>query len=196
MDALSYAAMSLCGNDMTGRGIMKAIDAANFFIDLAKSGSDEDDGISNMKLNKLLFFAQAISLQRYGRPLFDDPIEAWTHGPVVPSVYHTFKSNGRNGIPHTYGKVNRESMSAYELAVLVDTYQEYGRDYTAGYLRNLTHQPGTPWSQTKAGETISVNLIDEWAKVAKPSQRTQRHIPRTFINRRRNDHGVPVVDDE
>ena len=42
------------------------------------------DDLTNMKLNKLLYFAQGYYLKKYGRPLFDNAIEAWEHGPVVP----------------------------------------------------------------------------------------------------------------
>ena len=50
------------------------------------------DDLTNMKLNKLLYFAQGYYLKKYGRPLFDNAIEAWEHGPVVPEVYSAYKS--------------------------------------------------------------------------------------------------------
>lgn len=176
---------------------MKAIDAANFLIDLANAGdSEEDDGMTNMKLNKLLFFAQAISLQKYGKPLFDDPIEAWTHGPVVPTVYHTFKNNGRNSIPYTYGACNRADLSEQELDVLMDVYREYAKNYTAGFLRNLTHQSGTPWSLTEQGHVIPIALIRSWAVTARPSKQRKRSFPREMINNKRvNGRLVVDIDD-
>lgn len=70
------------GRDGTGHAttegtpLMDAMDVADFFIDTANEGDpEEDDGMTNMKLNKLMFFAQAASLQRFGTPLFDKPLE-------------------------------------------------------------------------------------------------------------------------
>lgn len=176
---------------------MKAIEAANFFIDLANSGDPEEgDGVSNMKLNKLLFFAQAISLQKYGKPLFDDPIEAWTHGPVIPDIYRTFKANCRNSIPHPYGSYNRAGMSEAELDVLIDTYREYARYYTASYLRNLTHQQDTPWSMTKPGAVIPVSVIKTWAERTQPSKEKKRRIPRSIVHTRRSAAGRLILPSE
>ena len=64
---------------------MKALDIANAFI-----VSHADDGfITNMKLNKLVYFAYATAL-RDGVTLFDDEIEAWQYGAVIPEVYSAF----------------------------------------------------------------------------------------------------------
>ena len=42
---------------------------------------------STMKLQKLVFYSQAYSLASTGKPLFEDRIEAWANGPVVPSLF-------------------------------------------------------------------------------------------------------------
>ena len=57
------------------------------------------ENISNLKLQKLLYYAQGSFLAVTDKPLFEDNIVAWCHGPVVESVYHEYKSNGSNGIP-------------------------------------------------------------------------------------------------
>ena len=66
-----------------------AVDVARYF--LAQSDDDAGDIISNLKLQKLLYYAQGVTLALTGKPLFSDPIEAWQHGPVVPSVYRLYK---------------------------------------------------------------------------------------------------------
>ena len=58
----------------------------NEFLDLAS-----EDKITNLKLVKLCYIAQGLSLALLDKPLFSEPIEAWQYGPVVPSVYHEFK---------------------------------------------------------------------------------------------------------
>jgi len=47
--------------------------------------------ISNLQLQKLVYYAQAWFLVFYDEPLFDEPIQAWIHGPVQPGLYHRFK---------------------------------------------------------------------------------------------------------
>jgi uncharacterized phage-associated protein len=47
--------------------------------------------LTNLKLQKLLFYAQAWYLALKDRPLFQEDMEAWVHGPVLPSQYHRFK---------------------------------------------------------------------------------------------------------
>ena len=66
----------------------KATDIANFLVYLM---SDSCDDLTNLKLNKILYYAQGHYLKNYGKPLFEDAIEAWQHGPVVHSVYHSYK---------------------------------------------------------------------------------------------------------
>ena len=73
------------------------LDVAQFMI---LAAGDESD-MTNMKLNKLLYYAQGIHLARTGHPLFRDQIEAWQHGPVVPSVYQQYKEFGAGPMPST-----------------------------------------------------------------------------------------------
>lgn len=70
---------------------MNAIAVANEFIYLA---SQEDKEIRLLGLVKLTYLAHGYSLAANDKPLLDyryDSVEAWRYGPVIPSVYHTFK---------------------------------------------------------------------------------------------------------
>ena len=71
-------------------------DVADFFIDIANKNTD--DTLTNLKLNKLLYYAQGEYLARTGKPLFDDEIQAWDYGPVVPVIYYKYKRNNANEI--------------------------------------------------------------------------------------------------
>jgi uncharacterized phage-associated protein len=55
-------------------------DVAAFFVQMANLSAD--DQMTNLKLNKLLYYAQGASLARTGNTLFNDSIEAWPYGPV------------------------------------------------------------------------------------------------------------------
>jgi uncharacterized phage-associated protein len=52
-----------------------------------------------MKLQRLLYYAQAWHLGEFGEPLFDDTIQAWMTGPVVPSIFWRFAESGISDIP-------------------------------------------------------------------------------------------------
>lgn len=47
--------------------------------------------LTNLKLQKLLYYAQAWHLALKGNVLFDEDFQAWVHGPVLLSQYHRFK---------------------------------------------------------------------------------------------------------
>ncbi len=56
------------------------------------------DELSNLKIQKLLYYAQGCSLASLGKVLFEDDILAWKHSPVVESVYQKYHQYGRSGI--------------------------------------------------------------------------------------------------
>ena len=79
-----------------------AIDLANYII--WKAIDFHKVGITNLKLQKLIYFTYAQHLVATKRKIFDEPIEKWQYGPVVPSVYHAFKDYGVYEINQTKSK--------------------------------------------------------------------------------------------
>src|SRR5271165_1232342 len=69
-----------------------ALEVADVFLKLSQP--EAGDTISNLKLQKLLYYVQGYHLAFYGSELFPDPIVAWQYGPVVEGVYHNFKRFG------------------------------------------------------------------------------------------------------
>lgn len=67
---------------------------------LKQSEKSAESLITPLKLQKLLYYAQAWSLVFRGKALFYEDIEAWVHGPVIPLVYQRYKHHGYNLIPH------------------------------------------------------------------------------------------------
>lgn len=119
----------------------------NFF--LAKSS------LSPKKLQKLLYYAYCWVLALLNeRPdninirLFNERIEAWVHGPVIPSVYHTYKS---------YGGANIPRICDFEEAIIPDdildilnqVWDVYGH-YSGNQLEAISHQE-TPWINARNG---------------------------------------------
>lgn len=127
---------------------------ANYFLDQARA---ERRPMGQMKLIKLVYIAYGWYLALKGERLFDEPIQAWQHGPVVPSVYHEFKHYGGDSITERaafydldtgefiYPEVDPADEETRE--VLSKVWAAY-KNFSAWTLRNKTHEPGTPWTLT------------------------------------------------
>ncbi len=117
--------------------VMKnAMDYAKFFL------KQEDDKIANtmdgnMKLQKLLSFANMISIAKYGHPLFAEPVLAYENGFVVESVRQRYK-NDYAGLKNDSGEFNPD-FSEEEYRILNDTLGIFGR-LQAKELSNLSHE--------------------------------------------------------
>lgn len=146
----------------------KVQDVARFFIDLAARQNDAEMGdlMTNLRLQKLLYFAQGWHLARFSRPLFEAPLKAWSFGPVVPEVYHAYKSNGRSGIAEKFD-LPADTFTDSELELLLDVAREYA-DFSTSALVALSHKPDAPWSHTAQPGTISLNAIQDYFSKADP----------------------------
>jgi len=134
---------------------------AKWFLARNRDATNDEgaDYISNLKLQKLLYYAQGCFLALKDRPLFDDPIVAWQHGPVVESVYHQYKKNGSNGIPFEED-FDFSEFSEEENTLLNEVYNTFGQ-YSAWKLRNMTHNEA-PWQDTPQNGEISRTAIKDY----------------------------------
>lgn len=121
---------------------MKSIDIANFFIDY--NNHSIDNTLTNLILHKLLYFAQGYSLALYNTPLFDEDIEAWKYGPVVPSIYQTYKYNKKENISKIKGDFSLDKYDSKTIELLLAVINDYGK-YSSSELINITHEKGSPW---------------------------------------------------
>ena len=115
------------------------------------------DELSNLKIQKLLYYSQGCALASLGETLFDDEIVAWKHGPVVESVYQKYHKYGRKGI---------SDIPAYPIFepeienLMINTYDTFAK-YSAWELANLTHNE-TPWKLTPINKIISSSLMRDY----------------------------------
>ncbi len=132
-----------------------ASDVAKYFIQLASQkvvgDNGEREGITNLKLQKILYLAQAYFLAKKNKPLFKDKIEAWQYGPVVPNVYRAYSKNGSDPIL-TYE--TETSISAEDQIVLKEIWDTFG-GYSAGRLVDITHSHA-PWKNAYAGASSEI----------------------------------------
>lgn len=130
---------------------MRSVDIANTF--LLRHGDRMP--LTNLKLNKLVYYAQVESVRTSGRALFDDEIEAWRYGPVARAVYDEFKRYGRSPIPSASGPC---TMNPYAVRIVDDVAESYGQ-MSAFDLVELTHREGGAWRKVfspDADEIITV----------------------------------------
>lgn len=157
----------------------KAIDYAYWFIwynqvQKIEQNIDDDydvyEGLSHLKIQKLLYFAEGVYLAVKNKNLFKEKILAWQHGPVIKEVYNILCKNGNKDIEfdndyyNTILKINDNS-EVYN--ILVSVYNSYA-GYTAWQLREKSHVAGGPWELTVDNKglksEISRKLIQDYFK--------------------------------
>lgn len=121
--------------------------------------NERNYGISNLKLQKILYFIQAYFLinKKDGACCFNEKIEAWDFGPVVPEAYHEYKQYGSGDIPtvHSYILFDKDDIWESKRVEfndnieeddkkLIDTVVDKFSDYSATDLVSLTHRQ-SPW---------------------------------------------------
>lgn len=123
---------------------------ARWFIE--QIDTDAGETLTPLKIQKLLYYAQAWNLALHDEPLFDENIEAWAHGPVIPSIYHELKDFTYHSIDKLRFESESTDFDETTLDLLEDIKTVYGR-YDAKYLEELTHQE-TPWKATRGGLSL------------------------------------------
>lgn len=130
---------------------------ANFFLERAKC---EGYGLTPMKLLKIVYIGYGWVLALTNKKLFDTEIEAWQHGPVIPSLYHEFKEYGRGPISRLSFRMDfKEEISDFEvyspeipkndadIQYILGRVWDVYKDLDGWELRNKTHEHDTPWSK-------------------------------------------------
>lgn len=142
--------------------------------------NENDYGISNLKLQKVLYFIQAYFLTETTaqEPCFGEKIEAWDFGPVVPEAYHEYKQYGSGDIPTitSYFEFDRDNIwdskrvEFYDDEIslsdkeLIDRVVDKFSEYSATDLVTLTHKQ-SPWINAYVphqNNEISLDSIREY----------------------------------
>ncbi len=123
---------------------------ANLMLDEAKR---RGINISNLALQKLLYFAHGIYLTKNKRPLVSGYFEAWQYGPVHPAVYRAFKGSGSDAI--AMRAVAKDPLTGKQRDLplptdpdVIDLIEEVVKRYgklSPARLVDLSHAKGSPW---------------------------------------------------
>ena len=142
-------------------------DIANRII--LRTDTERGDIMSNLKLQKLLYYMQGFYLAFFNKPLFENSLEAWMYGPVVPEVFVRFKNNSHLGIVLDPQKHEYIDFTTEEENLFSQVLDVYGR-YSAVKLTEMTYKE-RPWKEafSKQDKKISteimkdffINLVDE-----------------------------------
>lgn len=117
-----------------------AIVIANYIIEYEHS---QNRSISNLKLQKLLYFVQAQFFRVLGEPCFSDKIEAWSFGPVVVNVYHAYKFYGSMDITEVKEDVYTDIISTRDKNIINQVLELFS-DTPIYEMVDITHNQ-TPW---------------------------------------------------
>lgn len=130
---------------------MTAMGLAKYVVDKC---IEDSEPISNLQLQKILYYIQRNFLKR-GDPAFDDDIEAWQFGPVVPEVYYNFCGFGAMPISFLIDNIDEDALfkDNTDAKQLVDTIVEEKRKLKPWDMVEDTHQKGGAWDTVyKGGE--------------------------------------------
>ena len=138
----------------------KVYSVALYLLALADEKNVKD--INHKKLQKLVYYCQAMSLVQTGEELFDNNIEAWVHGAVVPDLYEELKGKDIRLLQSMVSEIKdqlEEDLTDEEKKIIKDTFKLYG-NLRVEFLETLNHAED-PWRKTRGvlGENQPSNEI-------------------------------------
>lgn len=122
---------------------------------------ESGDLITNLKLQKLLYYIQGWHLGLYDKPLFEEDFQAWVHGPVQPAIYGEYKHYMWNPICEDIPNIDLpENVCSH----IEDVLKVYGIK-TAYELERMTHHE-EPWLIARGNidhTEVCVNTITKFS---------------------------------
>ena len=127
--------------------MIDSLNVARYFIIRAYEEGREAE-MTNMKVQKLLYYAQSLHLALYNEPLFAEEIQAWRYGPVCPPAYKFYSEFEAKQLPIP----DKESLLQLprEKKELLEEIWEYFGGYHAYKLSDMTHLE-FPWKKARKG---------------------------------------------
>lgn len=150
-----------------------ALQVANKII---AKGNELGKQYTPMQLIKLTYIAHGWMLGLFDRSLFEDKVEAWKFGPVIPELYHSIKSYRNSPITAPIPDVANSNFEQDELRVIDYVLKAY-EQFDGVDLSQITHAKGTPWDQTYPhGE-------GSWHNFTIPNTLIQNHYKKLYVDK-------------
>ena len=118
------------------------LDVAHFII---KKSIDDDNPVTNLKLQKMLYYAWVEYFKTNKEYLFRNEISAWKYGPVVPEVYREFRIFA--GVPITRCTDPKDVEFDEKTSDFLTAFVDRNKSFTASELVNLTNRKDFPWDR-------------------------------------------------
>lgn len=120
---------------------------ADYFLAVA---NETGELVTNLKLQKLVYYAQAWHMAIYSEPLFKAEFQAWVHGPAIPELYHKYKPWGYRPIESDLRLEDvLESFDEERIEFLEEVTEVY-MPYSAYELELMVHHED-PWIEARRG---------------------------------------------
>lgn len=127
--------------------MVNPLDVARYFIFRAYEDGRETE-MTNLKVQKLLYYSQSLHLALFEAPLFEEPIQAWRHGPVCPPAYRFYSEFESKQLPIP-SRNELTTLSEANKKLLEEVWEYFG-EYHAYYLSGMTHLE-FPWKKARKG---------------------------------------------
>lgn len=134
------------------------IDISNYIIEYCVK---REYKITNLRLQKILYYVQGYFLKAYDQPAFLEEIVAWPYGPVVPEAYYNFCSFGRNelclfeNVDYDFTSISNEEKK------FINTIVDHCNELSVTELVNKTHLED-PWFNASDRSQITIDKIMEF----------------------------------
>lgn len=121
---------------------------ANVLIDTA---AENGFCLTNLKLQKMVYFAHGWYLAFTGNPLINEPVQSWQYGPVVQPLYNALRHYGASPITRRIKTTAEVEPKSEDWQFIRTVYKKYA-PFSPAQLVAMTHQKGSPWEQFGAGQ--------------------------------------------
>lgn len=146
-----------------------AVKVANEILRLGQE-AEPSRLMTPLQLLKLVYIANGWSLALHDQPLVHESAEAWTYGPVIPSLYRAVRQYRASPVDSLIsGDYDQQEIASRDLELIAAVFKAYAH-LSGPQLSNMTHMPDTPWSSTWASgagqnQTIRSEKIAEHYKL-------------------------------
>ena len=135
--------------------------------------------LTNLRINKLLFFIQAGALRQMPEGLIRNHFEAWQFGPVIKPVFDAFKMHKESPITgpaefldYSLGQqipVPFDDIREEHRKIIIREFKAYSH-FTTGQLVSLSHEANGPWDTV-----YRAHLADPTLSPRIPNQLIREH---------------------
>lgn len=131
---------------------MSAEELANYLVFLNQDNYEYGDVLTNLKIQKLLYYIQGFHLAFFDTPIFDDKIVAWRYGPVVKEVYQKLRNYNDSAVELDNEKIKTFSATKEQKDLISSIFEQIGQ-YSAWKLVEMTHSED-PWKNAALNQEI------------------------------------------